>query len=446
MKISIPSLYAEYGRYISRFRSIQFYIDCLTPVEKRLLLAIHNLASKGKVKSARIIGETIGKYHPHGDISTYGSLVQLIRRGFVNGHSNFGHDNGYESVSPAAMRYTEVSSNKQLDKTISELLHFVPWSDPEGMNEDCIEYISTIVPLGLVGDGFHFGITFYSSTVPRYKFEDLCKRLKHLLDSGDPKQNIIIPNISNCKITETNLGDYLNILQVGKGSITIIPKTKLRAKEIEILGKAPGGGFTSLVKKGFRPSEKNKAGKELGNPTGEYSLVDVSNSKGTLVTVEPRRGIKIKALYPKIVKYVSKSISALVNVVNEEGKVQCCGIDSILEYNYQIYVQTSKLKLEVQLSGLQSQRFEFEVIAIIRDIFERHKCHKVDDIVKHWKISKVVQGYTEEDIRSVASKKSIKQLIEQKLDIAAIDKKIKSVSKDIKNINKICYDKLSDSV
>ena len=111
-----------------------------------------------------------------------------------------------------------------------------------------------------------------------------------------------------------------------------------KAKEIEIMGKAPGGGFSSLKSKGFRPSEKNKAGKETGNPTGEYSLVDGSSARhGTFVIVEPRRGVKIKALYPKIVKYVTKSISVSANVVNEDGKVQCCGIDNIMLYNYQIY-------------------------------------------------------------------------------------------------------------
>jgi len=80
MKRAIPSLYAEYGRYIDEFRAIPYHIDCLKPVERRLLFTLFNVA-KRLTKSARVIGEAIGKYHPHGDQSAYGTLVGLVRRG-----------------------------------------------------------------------------------------------------------------------------------------------------------------------------------------------------------------------------------------------------------------------------------------------------------------------------------------------------------------------------
>jgi len=60
MKRSIPSLYAEYGRYIDQFRAIPYYLDVLKPVERRILLALWETAKTKLVKSARVIGDCIG--------------------------------------------------------------------------------------------------------------------------------------------------------------------------------------------------------------------------------------------------------------------------------------------------------------------------------------------------------------------------------------------------
>lgn len=66
MRHIVSSLYAEYGRYIDAFRAIPKGIDCLKPVERRLLLSVHQVARKKLEKSAKVIGACIGNYHPHG--------------------------------------------------------------------------------------------------------------------------------------------------------------------------------------------------------------------------------------------------------------------------------------------------------------------------------------------------------------------------------------------
>ncbi|MDX1699651.1 MAG: DNA gyrase subunit A, partial [Melioribacteraceae bacterium] len=90
MRKIIPVFYSEYGRYISRFRAIPLYVDALKPVERRLLLSLHEVAKNKLVKSAKVIGHVIGSYHPHGDQSAYGTLVDMVRRGLVLGEGNFG--------------------------------------------------------------------------------------------------------------------------------------------------------------------------------------------------------------------------------------------------------------------------------------------------------------------------------------------------------------------
>jgi DNA gyrase/topoisomerase IV subunit A len=439
---------------MSRFRSIQLATDCLIPVERRLLLSLHKVAKpKAKrVKSAKVVGYCLGSYHPHGDLSTYGSLVKLANRGLADPKGNFGCDRGTELIPYAGQRYTEIRAKKSINELISENLKFVPWDYLEGMDDPEPIYFSTIVPLGLVGDGFHFGITFYSSTVPRYSYIDLCRRLKHLLDGGDPKNNIIKPSVLNCAISESGINDYYNILRSGRGSLIIKPATKIGKKTIDVLGKAPGGGFTSLIKNAFRPSDKKKTtksgkttGVEKGNPTGEYHLIDISKSSHTRVVIEPRRGVKITNLHSKIQKYVTKTISVLANFVDHNaGKVSCYGIDDILLNNYKIYVQTCSLRYQDKLKKLLDRKFEYDVIAqVIRPIFKKYRCHAVSDIINHYRKSPIT-NISEEDVISICSKKSIKQLIEHKLDTVAIVKQIQDVQNDISNINNITYSELAN--
>lgn len=383
--------------------------------------------------------------------STYGSLVQLGRRGLVIKKGNFGHNNGLEAAKPAAMRYTEVKSNSSMNALIADHLKFVPWDSLEGLDSEPL-YFSTIVPLGLIGQGFHFGITFYSSIVPRYGYFELCKRLKHLLDNGDVKDNIIVPQVKSTTISENNSNDYLNILQAGKGSLTITPFAKINKNSIDIFGKAPGGGFSTLVKHGYRPSEKKKVkgkdgkiiDKELGNPNGEYYIIDDSKSSTVHIIIEPRR-ININVLYPKIIKYITKKINILANFVDSSGIINCYGIDNILLKNYNNYIDVSRLKLQSHLNKLIAQKAECEIIAIIRPIIEKYKCYTVSDVINYY--NKAPQAnITTSDIKSVISKKTIKQLIEQKSDVAAINKKIKMANSDILNIKTIVYDQLKDII
>lgn len=92
MKHIVSSLYAEYGRYIDTFRAIPSDIDCLKPVERRLLLSIHQEARKKLQKSAKVIGHCMGNYHPHGDclfgntkIYTLDSNIESIEKIYESG-------------------------------------------------------------------------------------------------------------------------------------------------------------------------------------------------------------------------------------------------------------------------------------------------------------------------------------------------------------------------
>ena len=109
--------YIDYAMSVIVQRALPDVRDGLKPVHRRILYAMNEagmLPNKAYKKSARIVGDVLGKYHPHGDYSVYGAIVRLAqdfstRYLMVDGHGNFGSVDGDP---PAAMRYTEVRMGK----------------------------------------------------------------------------------------------------------------------------------------------------------------------------------------------------------------------------------------------------------------------------------------------------------------------------------------------
>ena len=118
--------YIDYSMSVIVGRALPDVRDGLKPVHRRCLFAMHELGNTYNtkhVKSARVVGEVIGKYHPHGDSSVYDAIVRLaqdfsLRLPLVDGHGNFGSIDGDP---PAAMRYTEVRMQKVTDELLGDL-------------------------------------------------------------------------------------------------------------------------------------------------------------------------------------------------------------------------------------------------------------------------------------------------------------------------------------
>ena len=118
--------YLTYAMSVVRGRAIPNVEDGQKPVQRRILYAMHELGLRSGVqhtKSARIVGEVLGKYHPHGDASTYDALVRMaqdfsLRYPLIDGQGNFGSPDG---DSAAAYRYTEARLTPLADLLLSEI-------------------------------------------------------------------------------------------------------------------------------------------------------------------------------------------------------------------------------------------------------------------------------------------------------------------------------------
>ena len=118
--------YVDYAMSVIVGRALPNVKDGLKPVHRRILFAMHELglsSNKPFKKCARIVGETLGKFHPHGDTAVYDSLVRMaqdfsLRYPLVNGHGNFGSVDG---DSPAAQRYTEAKLQKLAEDLLVDI-------------------------------------------------------------------------------------------------------------------------------------------------------------------------------------------------------------------------------------------------------------------------------------------------------------------------------------
>jgi len=118
--------YLDYAMSVIVGRALPDARDGLKPVHRRVLFAMHELSNdwnKPYKKSARIVGDVIGKYHPHGDVAVYDTIVRMaqpfsLRYMLVDGQGNFGSVDG---DSPAAMRYTEIRMSKLSHALLADL-------------------------------------------------------------------------------------------------------------------------------------------------------------------------------------------------------------------------------------------------------------------------------------------------------------------------------------
>ncbi len=132
---SVKASYLDYSMSVIIGRALPDAKDGLKPVHRRILYAMHDLSITSKSaykKSARIVGDVIGKYHPHGDTSVYDALVRMaqsfsLRAPLVDGQGNFGSIDGDNA---AAMRYTEARMTRIAEEVLRDLdkdtVNFVP--------------------------------------------------------------------------------------------------------------------------------------------------------------------------------------------------------------------------------------------------------------------------------------------------------------------------------
>ena len=350
--------YIDYAMSVIIARALPDVRDGLKPVQRRTLYDMHELGiryDKPYRKCARIVGDTMGKYHPHGDSSIYEALVvmaQEFKKGMplVDGHGNFG---SIEGDGAAAMRYTEARLQKitqeaylsDLDKNVVD---FVPNFDE---TEKEPEVLPVKVPNLLINgaEGIAVGM---ATSIPPHNFGEVIDGVKAYMKNPDittaeMMQYIKGPDFPTGGIV-TNQDELLSIYETGMGKIKVRGKVEIEpmkgGKERIVITEIPytmiGANIGKFLNDVYSLVETKKTN----------DIVDISNQsskEGIRIVIELRKGADANNLCNLLYKKTKLEDTFGVNMLAVAGgRPETLGLVPIIRHhvNFQYELATRKYK------------------------------------------------------------------------------------------------------
>ena len=328
----IKSAYIDYAMSVIAGRAIPDVRDGLKPVQRRILYAMYELGllpNKPYKKSARVVGETLGKFHPHGDTSVYDALVRMaqdftMRYPLIDGQGNFGSIDGDPQ---AAMRYTEA----RLTKLAVEMLEDIDKNTVDMTpNFDATLEEPTVLPSkfpNLICNGTSGIAVGLATSIPPHNFTEVAEALKYLAQFPDATveelcQFIKGPDFPTGGIITNSHEEIIDIYKTARGSITIKGKARIEKlpgnrQRIVIYEIPYQVNKVELIKK---IAELVRTGKEKGIS----DLRDESDRTGIRIVIELKRDADPEKVLKKLYKSTPLEKSFPVNLtvlVDKQPKV-----------------------------------------------------------------------------------------------------------------------------
>lgn len=396
--------YLNYSLSVIIGRALPDVRDGLKPVHRRILFAARELGllhNRPHKKSARLVGEVLGKFHPHGDSAVYDAMVRMAqdfnqRYQLIDGHGNFGSIDG---DSAAAMRYTETKlteiAEALLDNIDEETVSFIDNFDGS-LQEP--EVLPSKIPNLLVNGSSGIAVGM-STSIPPHNLGEVVDALIHLLDYPNARLDTIIKNHLPGPDFPTGASivgnDGINAAyETGKGKITLRAKSK-----IEKEGRHQNLIITEI------PYQVNKAKlieeiAELVNK-GKISAVsdlrDESDKKGIRIVIELKSNADPELTLNRLYKYTNLQNNFRINLLALNNKKPVVmGLLEILNHFLDFRKDVIKKHTEYNLNKSQNRYHVLE--GLKRAIDEL-------DIVIH-------------AIRNSQSKKEAKEKLMQQLEIS----------------------------
>ncbi len=427
MKQIIPEYYRNYGQY-SNYRNFPMITDGLKPVERRVLLSAWKIARDKFVKSRQVDAYTIGHYHPHGE--TYGTIVSLVRRGFLIGQGNFGSNVGVQSVDAAAPRYTECKLSPRTLEMAFKYVKHVEWVDTELSDKEPV-YLPTMFPICLMGNEYTQGIGFgYKTFIPCFSTKDLKRRLMWLL--GVTKTEPVIHPKTDCTITANNKV-IKTLLKSGKAKIDVTGVIEEVPHQNKVILKSwpPGKRFESFLKKFQAELDSNMVG-----------FTDLS-VEDTQIVFQVIRQRSRDSIYQDFVAKLKEMLVGLISfdmvMVNENHEVVVTGVDTLLKNSYANYKKAVKTKLERDIEDIKQLSQDYKLLVLMRPALKKHMTGKTNVKEKIKLISKQSQVPVAAVERLL--KLNIRKLLTMEVDLDELDKRLREIQANVRDIDNYVLDK-----
>ena len=380
--------YLAYALSTIMSRSLPDVRDGLKPVHRRLIYAMQQLhlnPNSGFKKCARVVGDVMGKFHPHGDAAIYGAMVRLaqdfsVRYPLIDGQGNFGNIDGDGA---AAMRYTEArlsdAAVSLMEGLTENAVDFRPTYDNEG--EEPIVFPATFPNLLANGaSGIAVGM---ATSIPPHNLDDLCEALIHLIDHPDATIEDLTklvpgPDFPTGGILVESRDNILKAYETGRGSF------RLRAKwQVEEL---KGGLYRIMVTEIPYQVEKSRLIEKIATLLGDKKLPllddvqDESADDIRLILVPKNRNVDPQVLMESLFRLTDLDvrIPLNMNVLDHNNVPRVMSLKEVLQAFLQHRLVVLTRRTEHRLAQI-SNRLEIlsgyliaylnldEVIRIIRD-------------------------------------------------------------------------------
>ncbi len=353
----METAYIDYAMSVIVGRALPDVRDGLKPVHRRVLYAMHELSmgfSKAHKKSARVVGEVLGKYHPHGDSSVYGTMVRMaqpwsMRYMMIDGQGNFGSQDG---DGPAAMRYTETRmqrlSESMMDDIEKDTVDFVPNFD-ETLNEPTV--LPTRIPQLLVNGSSGIAVGMATNMMPH--------NLSEVIDG-------CIAYVNNRDITIEELMDYVKapdfptggiiygIEGVRRGLMTGRGRVVVRGV-VEIEPLANGREKIIIREVPYQVSRDaltEKIGHLVNNKiiTGITNVANESNKEGTRIVIDVRRDAVAQVIVNHLYKHTELETSfGINNVALVNGRPRTLNLKDLIrefiKFRHEVVVRRTQFEL-----------------------------------------------------------------------------------------------------
>ena len=365
-----------YAEYVILDRALPRVEDGLKPVQRRILYSMYEQGmtpDKGYKKSARVVGDCLAKYHPHGDSSVYDAMVRLaqpynMRNTLVDGHGNFGSIDG---DSAAAMRYTEV----RLQQLALELLTDI---DKDTVNwslnfDDSLKEPDTLpgrFPNLLVNGATGIAVGL-ATNIPTHNLAEVIDGVVAYLN--DPKISLD-DMMKIVKGPDFPTGGYIiagtelrSAYQTGKGKITLRAKINIeesegKKKNIVITELPYQVNKAQLLKKIADLQEENKDAL-----AGISDIADESDRSGMRAVIRVKKDYNPQQILEFLFKYTQLQCTYGINMVAiADGKPKLMGLLEIIKYyvDYQINIVVRRTKYDLNKAKERAHILEGLIIAV----------------------------------------------------------------------------------
>ncbi len=360
--------YIDYAMSVIIARALPDVRDGLKPVQRRTLYDMHELGiryDKPYRKCARIVGDTMGKYHPHGDSSIYEALVvmaQEFKKGMilVDGHGNFG---SIEGDGAAAMRYTEarlarLTQDVYLADLDKDIINFLPNFDE---TEEEPEVLPVRIPNLLINgaEGIAVGM---ATSIPTHNLCEVIDAVKAYMKNDEISTKQLMKYIKGPDFPTggivVNKDDLLSIYESGTGKIKIRGKVDVEemkgGKKRLVISEIPytmiGAGIGKFLNDVYALAETKKTS----------DIVDISNmssKEGIRIVIELKRGADVLNLTNMLYKKTRLEDTFGVNMLAVAGgRPETMGLKKIIEHHVDFQFELATRKYKTLLKKEQDKK------------------------------------------------------------------------------------------